>query len=360
MIKCRRCGLAIQTSTTTCPSCGFKLGISDEAKSERDYYTLLGLLPKMSHSEISIRIKDAVRYWARQASNASQIEQRHKAEMMLQYLSEAESILLDPLKRKNYDEKRRNTTAKKYETPSTQHSENGKSYKAASTTCPRCGLKQRMYSVFCPACGFKFSDYLTDDTVVIPTYPNSEVTDDQDMFSPKTQAYDATRNVDENSTQQGFTLLGWRKLIGIVIVVEPPYMATVQTGWLSFFLKLSLGILFLPILLGVVAGVMIMRMTFSFLGFGKSDFSSGIISQMVGYFLTHRLLKPKEQISVRDVRLRDKHGQEHLVRIRGELVAGNMNVGDEIEVEGFNRRGTLMIRRGFNKRTRSEIRVRRR
>lgn len=60
-------------------------------------------------------------------------------------------------------------------------------------------------------------------------------------------------------------------------------------------------------------------------------------------------------VPVRDIRLKDKSGVEYLVRIKGDLYAGNVNVGDDIEVEGFDRRGTIMFYRGKNIRTRSEI-----
>ena len=121
-----------------------------------------------------------------------------------------------------------------------------------------------------------------------------------------------------------------------------------------------MGILLLPVILGVVIAGLIIGITFSILGIGSSKFFSGLASQIIGFFLTGKLFGSKEQVPVRDIRLRDDSGQEHLVRIRGELFAGNISVGDEVEVEGFNRRGTLMLRRGLNKRTRAEIRVKRR
>lgn len=137
-------------------------------------------------------------------------------------------------------------------------------------------------------------------------------------------------------------------------------MAKPETDWLRILLKLAMGIILLPVILGVVIGALIIGITFSLLGIGTSRFFSSLASQIIGFFLMGKLFGPKEQVPVRDIRLRDDSGLEHLVRIRGELVAGNMNVGDEVEVEGFNRRGTLMLRRGLNKRTRSEIRVKRR
>jgi hypothetical protein len=122
--------------------------------------------------------------------------------------------------------------------------------------------------------------------------------------------------------------------------------------------KLLIGLLLIPVFLGVMGAVMVFRFTFSLLSPGSSGrpgFFSGLASQVSGFFLTGKLFGPKEQVLVRDFRLRDSTGLEHLVRIRGELVAGNLSAGDEVEVEGYNRRGTLMFRKGMNRRTRSEI-----
>ena len=67
---------------------------------------------------------------------------------------------------------------------------------------------------------------------------------------------------------------------------------------------------------------------------------------------------PRADIPVRDIRLRDPAGQEHLVRIKGDLLSGSVAVGDDIDAGGYDRHGTLMFRRGMNKRIGTAIRVR--
>jgi hypothetical protein len=154
--------------------------------------------------------------------------------------------------------------------------------------------------------------------------------------------------------------LGSHRLEGTVIAIEPPYMAKPETNWAKTLLKLTIGIILSPFLIALAIVGVVFSTFFSIftLGHGgRPGFISNIASQVVGFFLTGKLFGPKDQVPVRDIRLRDASGQEHLVRIRGELVAGNMNVGDKVEVEGYNRRGTLMFRRGWNKRTRSEIMI---
>lgn len=351
---------------------------------EKDYYALFELLPHLSRSEISKRLRESARSWTRRSNNAPQIEQRHEAEWMLQCLAEAESILLDPIKRPAYDEALRNQQNK--ESPNTKSpyfSGKEESQQVPLTTCPRCGLRQSVTSRCCPACGFEFPnaavtgrhespstsrtdrrDSTASKTVVPPSpFPRSARTGDRESTSPETSPV-SSPPVDKEVTKQRkfdfFGFFGWRKLTGTVIAVEPPYMAKPETAWLRILLKLAMGIVLLPVILGVVIGVLIAGFTFSLLGIGGSRFFSSLASQIIGFFLMGKLFGQKEQVPVRDVRLRDDSGQEHLVRIRGELVAGNINVGDEVEVKGFNRKGTLMLRRGKNLRTRAEIRVKRR
>lgn len=350
---------------------------------EKDYYALFELSSHLSHSEISTRLREAARVWTQRA-NAPQIEQRHEAELMLQCLAEAEAILLHPVKRHAYDEALRNQQNK--ENPNTTHTPYAakrESQQAPLTACPRCGLRQSVNSQFCPACGFEFSNATTtggnrapaksradrrestaNQTVVPPSpFPRPTRTGDREPTSQETLPPYSSPTANDFTEKQHFDFFGffgWRKLTGTVIAVEPPYMAKPETDWLRILLKLAMGILLLPVILGVVIAGMIVGKTFSILGIGASKFFSGIASQTIAFFLTGKLFGPKEQVPVRDIRLRDDSGQEHLVRIRGELFAGNISVGDEVDVEGFDRRGTLMLRRGLNKRTRSEIRVKRR
>ncbi len=164
-------------------------------------------------------------------------------------------------------------------------------------------------------------------------------------------------NVVDN--QVGFmSICGYHRLSGTVIALEPPYMSKPEPNWLIMLLKFLVGLAILPFVLGIALAFSILSYLPPFNYWrGKPGFISNVASQVIGFFLTGKLFGPKDQVPVRDIRLRDAAGQEHLVRLRGELIAGNMNVGDEVEVEGFNRRGTLMFRRGRNNRTHSEILV---
>jgi len=250
-----------------------------------------------------------------------------------------------------------------------------------SLTCPRCGLKRSGPSSFCPVCGFEFSNDAAPDgnegpasstgersgpslhqkrTPIFPLPSPSRAdrnSSGREPFPVPTST--STPNVPETKGFDFLSFFGWRKLSGTVIAIDPPYMAKPEFNWFSFISKLIIGLILLPFIIGFIIVAIVFSIFLSIFSFGRNrpGFLSSLASQVVGFFLTGKLFGPKEQVPVRDIRLRDDVGQEHLIRIRGELVAGNLNVGDEVEVEGFDRRGTLMFRRGHNKRTRAEILV---
>ena len=89
----------------------------------------------------------------------------------------------------------------------------------------------------------------------------------------------------------------------------------------------------------------------------KVPFLSAVSVQVVSFLLTRRLMGPMANVPVRDIRIRDSAGQEFLVRIKGQLTSGSVSVGDDVLVEGWDRNGMLLFRRGFNKRIRTAIKV---
>jgi hypothetical protein len=247
--------------------------------------------------------------------------------------------------------------------------------------CPRCGLKRSGSISFCPVCGFEFNDSAPTDGNEVPEgytgnrrgpssrqkrtpifpLPNPSRVDRNSSGREPFPVPTSTQTQDVTGAQRFDFLrfLGWRNLNGIVIAIDPPYMTKPESTWPSLITKFTIGLILSPLIIGGIIIALVFSIFLSIFGFGRNrpGFFSSLASQVVGFFLTGKLFGPKEQVPVRDIRVRDEEGQEHLVRLRGELVAGNLNVGDEVEVEGFDRRGTLMFRRGRNKRTRAEILV---
>jgi len=230
-------------------------------------------------------------------------------------------------------------------------------YMATPYKCQRCGLSNSMGSTHCHACGIGLSTSSKQPQALPPT--------------PKTVSFGGTSTPTVSSVPAvpiAFSihrLFGWKAIEGQVIHIEQPYMARPDFSWIGLLIRLLVcGIAFFvfgPIALGIIFAMIIFSTMLSiFLPFNRRSgpgFISSVATQFVGFFLTSKLLSPKADVPVRDVRLRDKSGQEHLIRLKGDLVVGNVNVGDEIEVEGYDRKGMLMLVRGKNKRTRSEIRI---
>jgi len=116
----------------------------------------------------------------------------------------------------------------------------------------------------------------------------------------------------------------------------------------------------LPLIIIVVVLALGMRAALRFLGFGQGGgggFIRGIATQFMAFFLTSRLLGQRPTIPVCDYRVRDSKGDEHLVRVEGYVQTGAMSVGDDVLIEGYDRGGTLVLKRGWNKRVRTVIKV---
>ena len=256
-------------------------------------------------------------------------------------------------------------------------------------TCKRCGLKSKRSGDFCPACGYDFNlrsgqssnqntqenrsqtaarpsaqqtEYNVRDVSYVELFENKGGVNSKTVISQQDDMYE-DNSIKIWSKKNLIGSLGWRKLVGTVIVSEPPYMTKPISHWAVKSIKIPLLIFFFPVIISVLIAAMMASFIYSFLSFGRGarpGFLSSIASQVIGFFLTGKLFGPKDQIPVRDVRIRDKNGNEHLIRIAGELIAGNFNVGDEIEALGFNRRGTLIFYKGRNYRTGTEIIVKKR
>lgn len=236
--------------------------------------------------------------------------------------------------------------------------------------CPRCGLVNTAGIASCKACGLSLGPASGGAASAAPpaigpllTIPTAVHTSNPTAGSPGA-ALPVRVSAAGGSAPASIlaSLLGWTTFSGVVLHVDPPYMARPEFSWPRFLVKGGLLVLFFPLILGVVVGAFVISAISSVLGFGRRGpgFISGLASQVIGFFLTSKLLGPKADVPVRDVRLRDSGGNEHLVRIRGEVTIGNVNPGDDVTVEGFNRGGTLMFWRGRNHRTNSEIRVKHR
>ena len=153
-------------------------------------------------------------------------------------------------------------------------------------------------------------------------------------------------------------LLGATVVNGVATHVDPVYMSRPQFSVARSFRKWIFFVALVPLILPLFVALLVLSAGCSIFGMGRrAGFLSNLASQVVGFALTSRLLGPKADIPVRDVRVRDTAGNEHLVRMRGDFTAGNVNVGDDVTLEGFRRRGTVVFWRGRNHRIGADIRV---
>lgn len=162
---------------------------------------------------------------------------------------------------------------------------------------------------------------------------------------------------------------GTSGLTGIVIQVDPPQLMRPSFEFGSFLLKAAIvvgaallfGSVALVVVLGLALASLILSLIFgNRLRSGGPSFFKSVMIQVVGFFLTSRLLSRAPMVPVTNVRLRDPGGVEHLVRIEGYIQAGGLSVGDDVTIQGKHRQGTWHMRRGWNHRVRAEIRIKRR
>jgi hypothetical protein len=327
-VQCERCKLRIDQAGRTCPGCGALLNNSSStSEEERDYYGLFDLSPHMSYSEIRARLAQASRLWVNRANNAN-LEKRQEAERMLQYVSEAEAVLLKSSTRSAYDAKwRQRQGDSTYSARAASSGSAGSSTRHASTPEDRSETSAR------PA-------------VVIPWRTTSPVPT-AESGGETTQE---SQSEDSGTTQTNW--LGWTELRGTVIHVDPIYTATPPVNWSRVLLALVL----FPVAAMVAAFLFAFWLVCSFM-FPRFARSMNI-SNLLLLLVLQRAGGPRSQSPVRDIRVRDRAGTEHFVRIIGQFVSGSVNVGDDVTLAGFCRGGTLRARRGINHRTRSVIKVR--
>jgi len=322
-MKCNRCGLNSNCETQYCQACGNTLSKPVKANVDIDYYELFELSPNSILKDVEKRLRELTRFWGNRANISPKIEQRHEAERMLQYLSKAELILLDPQKRTYYDQ----TLFNKQKEVQTNQSK-------TSTRIPILSQERSSKYVVSNTSGDNLPDIYSEDS-----------------------------QIDKRTSLRKF--FRYTILKGTVVNIDPTYMSHPDFMWGFFLAKITIFVIAVfiigPIVIGITLGLMVASAMFSSMFPPRprqgSGFLSSIFSHMLSFVLTKHLFGQKEVVLVRDIRLRDHSGQENLIRIKGEIVSGNINVGDEIEVEGFNRGGTLIFRRGWNERIKSEIRV---
>jgi hypothetical protein len=220
---------------------------------------------------------------------------------------------------------------------------------AVRASCETCGTHLEPGARHCPVCGTEFDD---------PPPPSRTSTPES---RPASNSFGSSQTETAEQLEKFFRLIGWSYARGTIVSADQPYhveaefilsrllikvgifalVAWIGYNWLlsemSLVVILIIGLILLAVFVKGVFMVVLMPFKFIFsklLGSGKAK---------------------DKQVHVRDVRLRDEALREYIVRFRGELRSGHVMAGDQIEIWGRNRGGTIMARWGYNFRTKSRI-----
>jgi hypothetical protein len=122
---------------------------------------------------------------------------------------------------------------------------------------------------------------------------------------------------------------GQPKVQGTVVHVDGPHMEEPDFNLLLFLLKVVLWMFLFPILI----------------------WNPNLISLML-------LGRKDTKLPTRYVRVKDGNGQEHMVRMKGDLVCGTVGMGDVVSFWGRHEAGTLHMNFAFNHKLNAEVRLR--
>jgi hypothetical protein len=159
-----------------------------------------------------------------------------------------------------------------------------------------------------------------------------------------------------------FRVIGWTCARGTIVSADQPYQVEPEFILSHFVIKAVLVIIGLWVAyqwlmreLGILIVLLfVMLLAFLFAG-GLFMLFINALKKILSLFIPSGKRPEKKQVHVRDVRLRDEQLREYIIRFRGELRSGHIAVGDQIEIWGADRGGTLMARWGYNFRTKSRI-----
>jgi hypothetical protein len=225
--------------------------------------------------------------------------------------------------------------------------------------CSRCGLKNAPGATHCASCGNALG------AGPGPSHPPASTHQPAAVQRPVPTAVvkPSAPAVPRRSPAEWF---GWKRLEGTIIHASPQHIGRLQKEWWEIAIKLlffgTLIVVFGVTALVILITVAVLSLIFS----SRSRRSSrpGIIeniaTQIASFFILGRIFGPKATIPVADYRVRDGAGVESLIRIEGYLLQGSLAVGDDVTAEGFDHGGTLIFRRGWNRRLNCSIRVKRR
>ena len=248
--------------------------------------------------------------------------------------------------------------------------------------CPRCGLRTKVLPDHCPACGAEFPVSRYASSASGTRSPGGHGSGTHTSSDPRPANHAQAGQADPNRSTPVVTnpptpatggflpdllvagferLVRWRRVSGVVIAIDGPYMVKSESRWFGSVARVALVVIItIPMVIG---GFVVAQVLSMFSGWGSSrrgrdpGFVSSVGRTFGASYLASQFHRSQESVPMRDVRVRDPARLEHLIRVEGDFVAGNFSIGDEVEVAGHDQHGTLLFRSGLNKRTRTKILV---
>lgn len=133
-----------------------------------------------------------------------------------------------------------------------------------------------------------------------------------------------------------------------------------------FFSQSIFFLMFLPLLVGILSISFVLWVTFALIGFrglasGVNPLSILSATNSLGVLLA--IIFPRTpgrvQTTAQRLTLKTSQGEERAALVKGELISGTIRRGDEIELQGRWRNGTLVMINGVNRTLSTHLRLRR-
>lgn len=154
------------------------------------------------------------------------------------------------------------------------------------------------------------------------------------------------------------------QLVGRITWIETT-TENIDFNWYRFLSQVILFLMFLPLLFVIFAISFALWISLSILGFRTfssaiSPFNVANSINSLGILLAVVFPRVPQRNQVPTVRLTVQTLQgERAAIIKGELISGTFRRGDEVEIDGRWRNGTLVMQRGYNRTLRTCLVLRR-
>jgi hypothetical protein len=153
------------------------------------------------------------------------------------------------------------------------------------------------------------------------------------------------------------------QLTGLITWIETT-TENINFNYYRFFSQLILFFMFLPLLIAIFTISFVLWISLAILGFSAlsrdvSPFNIANTINSIGVLIAIAFPRVHQRHQVPAVRLTVQGPEgERPALIKGELTSGTYRRGDEIELEGCWKNGTLIVQRGFNRTLNTSIAIR--